>query len=390
MRQTAHCSQLFTAFLLAAVLPSLAAAGPRPVSEQKCVNLAYPDPVLGATAAYAMWLPGIGQDFIFDPAKPAEFSEYGDGTATFTGVARRRSAPAEGFRITVVLAGSTTQPPVGSPKRELANAAYSDHGGPIEPAGWHYYTAFSGSLVGVDEYAGARLELEQRGPAFQVGAGANGKNRNYGGSTWLDWTVVSQPIQGHFQSQGGGDFSLDFDLCERICVARVVPDLGTPQGSAGPFAVTLDGLSSDLRLADGELVIYPRGNTLVAPHAWVTGILRSTADSNSGLELEWLLSDRVEAKVDSEHSGRMDPAAMHFYRKLSGQLIGFGSFAGAEFELELYGAAFQAGLGASGIHSGFGLSGRFSYRVLQHSPAMSLLPAGYGEGRLGECPAVAH
>ena len=99
--------------------------------------------------------------------------------------------------------------PVGSPKMELPGWVYVENGGTIDTDTWHYYLGIEGTLTGLDEWAGAELVLGRRGPAFQVGLGANGRNRDYGGSTWITWDTVFQPGQGPTLPQEGvGDVNV--------------------------------------------------------------------------------------------------------------------------------------------------------------------------------------
>ena len=113
--------------------------------------------------------------------------------------------------------GYTTTPPAGSPKKELFASAYIQNGGPIDPSTWVYYTSFTGTLTGTGNYAGAVIQLDKTGPAFQIGKGANGKNGNFGGSGWFNWTVTSQPTSGgSLQTTGQGDINVDLANCQNI------------------------------------------------------------------------------------------------------------------------------------------------------------------------------
>ena len=43
---------------------------------------------------------------------------------------------------------------------------------------WRYRKAFSGTLTGLSQFAGSWIFIIPKGPAFQAGSGANGKNTN--------------------------------------------------------------------------------------------------------------------------------------------------------------------------------------------------------------------
>jgi hypothetical protein len=165
---------------------------------------------------HAMWMPGIATDFDFIPT-PGSFVTGPGGTAKMSGTLRSQSNPLKGFAVVVNLSGFTMVPPAGSPKKELQACAYVENGGPVDASTWAYYTTFTATLTGVDTYAGAVITLVQTGPAFQIGYGANGKNFNFGASSWFKWTVVKQPTGcPALLASGQGDFNVDFYDCAQF------------------------------------------------------------------------------------------------------------------------------------------------------------------------------
>lgn len=66
----------------------------------------------------------------------------------------------------------------------------------MDTSTWSYFTAYTGTLTGTGDYAGATMTITRTGPAFQIGIGANGKNLNFGGSGWFLWTMTHQPSLG--------------------------------------------------------------------------------------------------------------------------------------------------------------------------------------------------
>jgi hypothetical protein len=179
-----------------------------------CVDEADFDPACGhGVDTHGLWLPNIGKDFDFIP-NPGQFIENPDGTATITGIVRRRTDTNQAFIVTIALSGLTTNPPPDSPKKQLCDSAYVENGGPIDPSTWRYYTNFSGVLTGIDAFAGAVLNITRVGPAFQVGVGASGKNFKLGASAWFIWVVVQQPQSGKLEATGQGDINIDLFDCE--------------------------------------------------------------------------------------------------------------------------------------------------------------------------------
>ena len=190
-----------------------------------CVEEAINDPrVQPVEAGHAFYLPGISTEFIFEPA--GGFIEFDDGTASLTGTLRNVFDPSQALLVDVALSGRTDVPPPGSPKLEMIPEAYVPLG-PIDPSTWVYYTDYTGTLTGIDAFAGAEIILVPTGPAFQLGKGANQKNTNFGASSWFTWTVVSQPTVGDpLQATGQGDINIEIrcECVEPECVPMLSLD----------------------------------------------------------------------------------------------------------------------------------------------------------------------
>lgn len=183
-----------------------------------CVIAAFSDPTYRPASKppgrnQALWMKGISTNLIFSP-NPGSWIENSDGTAQLTGTLRSLTNTTSGFTIVLNFSGRTTTVLSGSPKLELDPSAYVGNGGPLDPSTWYYYANISGTLAGFGFWQGAALNLAPVGPAFQVGVGANGKNQNYGGSGWFNWTVTHQPTSsGSLPTTGQGDLNVDFICC---------------------------------------------------------------------------------------------------------------------------------------------------------------------------------
>ncbi|HEV8540794.1 MAG TPA: hypothetical protein VGR78_00240, partial [Verrucomicrobiae bacterium] len=201
---------------------------------------------------HAMWLPGIGTDFDFIP-NPGSFVSGPNGTATLTGTLRSQSSTSKGFNVVVNLTGFTMTAP-GPVKKELQSCAYVENGGPIDSSTWVFYTSFTATLTGVDTYAGAVMTLVQTGPAFQVGFGANGKNFDFGASSWFKWTVVKQPSYcAAFPATGQGDFNLDLYNCAQFITYTQSNGWGLDPSGNNPGAL----------LAANFSAVYPGGSVVI-------------------------------------------------------------------------------------------------------------------------------
>ena len=212
-----------------------------------------------ATTHHAVWMPGIGTDFVFTPT-PGSLVENLDGTALLTGTIAKVSNPNQGFTVVVNLSGRTSVAPPGSPKKDLNDCAYDEDGGPVDTDTWYYYPTYTGTLTGTGDYAGAVLTIVPTGPAFQVGLGANNKNIKFGASSWFIWTVVAQPSAGPaLLATGQGDFNIEIGDC--------VPSQGTPGTGSICGKVKNDlnadgSVSGDAGLA-GWTVTLKKGSTVV-------------------------------------------------------------------------------------------------------------------------------
>jgi hypothetical protein len=83
----------------------------------------------------------------------------------------------------------SASPSLGSPKKELLDSAYLENGGPIDTSNWLYFVLVDGTLTGLGTGGDIPVNVSQRGPNFQLGYGANGKNSHLGFSGWLQSTA---------------------------------------------------------------------------------------------------------------------------------------------------------------------------------------------------------
>ena len=165
---------------------------------------------LNMNGDHAVAMPGVGRDFLFDG--DANWFEYPDGTAGFDAEIYDKNDDNRRFSITVSMSDRTYVAPPGSPKKQLPSSAYLPNG-PANTDNWWYYPTWSATFIGLDDFAGAEVQVTRRGPAFQVGTGASNKNLEFGSSAWFNYQTISQPNTGiSFANSGRGDFNLSL-LC---------------------------------------------------------------------------------------------------------------------------------------------------------------------------------
>ncbi len=118
------------------------------------------------------------------------FEQQTNGTATLKGGIR--SAWWDYIYVNVTFTGGTTTPPSGSPKLELCADSHTNTNG------WVYYTGMSGSIKFNNWKT---LSISRRGPAFQVGQGADLQDKNLFGAS--GWFTLSDGTQGDFNFRLG-------------------------------------------------------------------------------------------------------------------------------------------------------------------------------------------
>ncbi len=126
-----------------------------------------------------------------------EWKELANGIATLTGTVVDNDDPLITLEVDVIYSGKTITAPAGSPKNHFCNSEST--------SGWIYYTDVSGSVTQTD--GSWSFDISRRGPAFQLGNGANITEEEvgkYGGSGWFDTTDSNFNV---------GDFNINIGEC---------------------------------------------------------------------------------------------------------------------------------------------------------------------------------
>jgi len=182
----------------------------------QAIEEAVVDPtVYGGGGGHALVLNGAGGQYICATGACEWEEDAANGTAFITGVFHKAGNPNNYYTANITFAGysSPSAPtPAGSPKQELYSSAYVAGGGTVDPTTWAYYSTMTGTLTGGGTKAGHVVNISRRGPSMQVGAGANGKNTNYGASGWINWVRTAGP-----SGSGVGDWNFDLYDCVEVC-----------------------------------------------------------------------------------------------------------------------------------------------------------------------------
>ncbi len=134
----------------------------------------------------------------FEEKGNSTFVEYSNGTAHLSMKVRSHEDSGVKFQIELDFSGRTFTTPSDANDNEYGcyNPDNSD---------WYYYTNVTGTITGLADMAGAEINVWNTMHPFQMGTGAAlwGDWNDFGGTTWLGYTVVSQPDDYYSLSDGG-------------------------------------------------------------------------------------------------------------------------------------------------------------------------------------------
>ncbi|MEZ5977894.1 MAG: LamG-like jellyroll fold domain-containing protein [Planctomycetota bacterium] len=249
---------------------------------------------------HAFWLPDFPQDveWMFEGG-PGEFTEYPDGTATLFGRIVNEADADLCFDVFGVFsgrldAGDSGFPPAGSPKfGDVGPENLVENGGVVDPDTWHYYLETNIVLVGCRDLDGALVHATRKGPAFQVGVGANFHDTDLGASGWLYTTVLQQSTNGPWLTKHGeGDINFDIVECpERDDAPIAHYDFATQAGDV--VYDVRNGFDMAFDKVDGDLVWIQEGGRS-GLHFEQGASVDTCLRRPNGTDAAWLL-DRIQA-----------------------------------------------------------------------------------------------
>ena len=326
-----------------------------------------------------------------------QFIEYDDGTARFIGTMTNTNNPEAILKADVTFRGRTTTPGQYSPKEHTC-------GGKQDLSTFYYYTSFSGSLTGEGQLKGALLTIQNDGPDFQLGNGANiteGRNpQPFGGGGWFTVTVQSQANglalnfpEGVAAHVGDINISLSGSATEcmegnptnysgpistaNACAVRTATNTSSCDfGDYGLFLNTYtEGLNFFYRISEGQFIEYEDGT------ARFVGTMTNTNNPEAILIADFTYRGRTTTGGQyspKEHTcgGKQDLSTFYYYTSYTGTLTGEGQLKGALLTIQNDGPDFQLGNGAN-ITEGrnpqpFGGGGWFTVTVQSQASGLTL------------------
>jgi len=170
----------------------------------------------GERAFYANNLiSGISGDNALYSVQNGVFTEFVDGTATFTGTFINQGNNNVRFEADLQFSGRTFNLP--------SNGV---HGSPCyneDITDWSFYPNMTGTLTGTNAIAGGVLSVTPVGQDFQIGTGASLFDQNsLGASSWLDYTIVSHP-NGSASFDGSAQMDLNWLLSGSVTACGTNP-----------------------------------------------------------------------------------------------------------------------------------------------------------------------
>lgn len=295
----------------------------------------------------------------FEPG--ASFIENTDGTARLRGVIAYYDKPTtRRFDIDIMFIGQTSTAPAGSPM--LINTTPSI-------VGWYYYDWGTATLTGLNDLAGAKLNLKKRGKAFQVGIGAADQTVDIGkfsASGWFSWEIVSQPTNAAIRINAfPANASIDqADICiglsgsPTVCGAaancpgatRIATNCkaGTPNDAIGIAMKNFfqDGGSATWRFEAGATFVENTDGT-----ARLKGIIAYyDKPTTRRFEIDIMfIGQTFTPPMGSPVLMNTSPSTVgwYYYDWGTATLTGLNDLSGAKLNLTKRGKAFQVGIGAA-------------------------------------------
>ena len=124
---------------------------------------------------YSIWING---EYFRASSANTFVPNAANGTARYKGSVTSNSTGTK-YNVDMTFSGFTTTAPAGSPKLPSFS---------VNASNWEYYTSISGSV--------GPYTVSRRGPALQVGYGANMNDTGYGASGWMYFTNGSTTLNG--------------------------------------------------------------------------------------------------------------------------------------------------------------------------------------------------
>jgi len=248
-------------------------------------------------------LPSNYRWYQLDENTPAEMVYNADGTVTVTGRVFNVVFPTGGFDFNVTYGEAkdwTQWNTDGTPSGFKADCGATDE----NFADWMYYILQPGAaieLTGWGSHAGSLLNLTHAPSneyfGFQIGAGANNYNEDYGAGGWFNYSGVflyeGQPVSSG-QSGGIGDFAFRIDQCPEYSIVRTWTAMDCA-GNTTSCSQTILFSSQDSNA--GMIEVTPGLEADRAEEIAIVGIQPNPANNHSSISFMSTASGKLTLEV---------------------------------------------------------------------------------------------
>jgi hypothetical protein len=339
---------------------------PPPEQNEYCFTAAQKTTCNGTVDASFILDFGTGSRYL--TTLPLRLVPVTDTTAMLTGVVYKAGSPSSKFNVNLTLSG------------------YSDPG--AQP-GWVSYSSASGTLTGLEGFAGLNLMVSSTG-SVQIGNGANGINSGFG---------ISAPFNWMYTAGGSGSGHGTLAGLATDCVDITEECLVEYKATSGTHALYLPGIGTDFIAGNKPLHLVESSDGTAS----ITGLVYSASNPTKGFSVNISLSTTTMGAPDGppkkelspsayvENGGPIDPSTWFYYTGFTGTLTGIGDYAGAVINITRYGPAFQVGVGANGKNYNDGASGWFNVTVTKQPSSYycaRLCPTSHGDINVDFGPCV--
>ncbi|WP_298538762.1 hypothetical protein [uncultured Aquimarina sp.] len=196
---------------------------------------------------YVMWLTDGHNPRWFSNVN-LQWEEFVDGTAKLSGTVYDHTLEQKTYEVDALFTGKTVSTPADSPKDHVCNDEDS--------TGWTYYTGLTGTVKSTD--GSWSVNLSRRGPAFQMGNGANQTETDagkFGACGWFD-TTDQEYCRGDFNINFGDCITTDEDNLTYLWSTGETTESITVN-EAGSYSVTVKNCN-DCEATDSVKVTYTK------------------------------------------------------------------------------------------------------------------------------------
>lgn len=201
--------------------------------------------------------------------------EYANGDAKLIATGISASGLSGTFDVELVFSGMTSTPPTNSPKYSSCFTVGST-------TGWNYFTTTTGTLTSTNY---GTMSLSRKGPAAQIGDGANITQDGYGASGWFNITGGTGYIT-------TGDFNVMLSGC-------ILPALETMVCSDDTLSICIDDLINLDSIYGEDVTVQASTSTsgakvMVETGSYTMGVDCCNGNKPNAITYQYVSSNKID------------------------------------------------------------------------------------------------